>query len=76
MNNNLIWDELFDRHLHGELTDVEKEHVAETITTLNALRDQALSAVVNPSESGIGKMEILENQDLVIFIQELILKEP
>ena len=40
MNNNLIWDELFDRHLHGELTDVEKEHVAELLDSDAAARQR------------------------------------
>ena len=31
MNTNQTRDELFERHLQGELSDVEKEHVAELL---------------------------------------------
>lgn len=52
---------------HGLLEQIqqlerEKEYLANTIIGLNTLRDQAMNSVVKPSDSGIGKMEILENQ--------------
>ena len=40
MNTNQSRDELFERHLHGELSDVEKEHVVELLDSDAAARQQ------------------------------------
>ena len=40
MNTNQTRDELFGRHLQGELSDVEKEHVAELLDSDAAARQQ------------------------------------
>jgi len=42
--------------------EVEKLLVAKEIEGLGTLRDKALATVEKPSNSGIGKMELLENQ--------------
>ncbi len=42
--------------------EVEKAHVADVITGLNDLRDQAMNTIQRPSESGIGKIEMIESQ--------------
>lgn len=40
----------------------EKAHVSGAIAGLNEAKERAVSSVQKPSESGIGKMEIIENQ--------------
>lgn len=40
----------------------EKAHVSSSIAGLIEAKDQAVNSVLKPSESGIGKMEIIENQ--------------
>ena len=42
--------------------ETEKLLLAKEIESLNTLRDETLATISKPSESGIGKMEMIENQ--------------
>ena len=52
MNTNQTRDELFERHLQGELSDVEKEHVAELLDSDAAARQQFVELAQWDTELG------------------------
>lgn len=45
MNDNNDWDELIDRHLHGELDEAEKERLAELLDSNAAVRQEFVEHV-------------------------------
>ena len=50
MNTNQSRDELFDRHLRGELTEVEKELVAELLDSDAAARQRFVALAQSDTE--------------------------
>ena len=68
MNTNQSRDELFERHLQGELSDVEKEHVAELLDSDAAARQQFVELAQWDTELGETIREHAEpvyNKDLL-----------
>ena len=68
MNTNQTRDELFERHLQGELSDVEKEHVAELLDSDAAARQQFVELAQWDTELGETIREHAEpvyNKDLL-----------
>ena len=68
MNTNQTRDELFERHLQGELSDVEKEHVAELLDSDAAARQQFVELAQWDTELGETIREHAEpvgNEDLL-----------
>ncbi len=68
MNTNQTRDELFERHLQGELSDVEKEHVAELLDSDAAARQQFVELAQWDTELGETireHAEPVDNEDLL-----------
>ncbi len=68
MNTNQTRDELFERHLQGELSDVEKEHVAELLDSDAAARQQFVELAQWDTELGETireHAEPVDNKDLL-----------
>ena len=70
MNTNQTRDELFERHLQGELSDVEKEHVAELLDSDSdaAARQQFVELAQWDTELGETireHAEPVDNEDLL-----------
>ena len=68
MNTNQTRDELFERHLHGELSDVEKENVAELLDSDAAARQQFVELAQWDTELGETireHAEPVDNEDLL-----------
>ena len=68
MNTNQTRDELFERHLQGELSDVEKEHVAELLDSDAAARQQFVELAQWDTELGETireHVEPVDNKDLL-----------
>ena len=65
MNTNQTRDELFERHLQGELSDVEKEHVAELLDSDAAARQQFVELAQWDTELGETIREHVEPKDIL-----------
>ena len=65
MNTNQTRDELFERHLQGELSDVEKEHVAELLDSDAAARQQFVELAQWDTELGETIREHAEPKDIL-----------
>ena len=65
MNINQTRDELFERHLQGELSDVEKEHVAELLDSDAAARQQFVELAQWDTELGETIREHAEPKDIL-----------
>ena len=68
MNTNQSRDELFERHLQGELSDVEKEHVAELLDSDAAARQQFVELAqwdTELAETIREHAEPIDNKDLL-----------
>ena len=65
MNTNQSRDELFERHLQGELSDVEKEHVAELLDSDAAARQQFVELAQWDTELGETIREHAEPKDIL-----------
>ena len=65
MNTNQTRDELFERHLQDELSDVEKEHVAELLDSDAAARQQFVELAQWDTELGETIREHAEPKDIL-----------
>ena len=65
MNTNQTRDGLFERHLQGELSDVEKEHVAELLDSDAAARQQFVELAQWDTELGETIREHAEPKDIL-----------